>query len=237
MPRLATIFPHPNRIPAWPILPNASPTSSSDSSSYETSFDLDRKVARLKDLEARQAEAAFWADSGRAREQVAEIRTLKGWITPYHQLVNRLDDASGLAELFRSSPMQRSRVELDDELARAASDLQQFELQTMLQGADDQRDALLTIHPGAGGTESQDWAEMLMRMYARWAERKGFAISVLDLMPGEEAGIKSVTIQIKRRVRLWLPQGRKGRAPARTHFAVRQPGAAAHLVRVGVRLS
>ena len=67
----------------------------------------------------------------------------------------------------------------------------------MLQGADDGSGAILTIHPGAGGTESQDWADMLMRMYVRWAERKGFAVSILDLMPGEEAGIKSVSIEIK----------------------------------------
>jgi peptide chain release factor 2 len=70
-------------------------------------------------------------------------------------------------------------------------------MQTMLRGADDARDALITIHPGAGGTESQDWAEMLMRMYVRWAERKGFEVNILDLLPGEEAGIKSATIEVK----------------------------------------
>ena len=166
------------------------------SSSYETFFDLDRKVTRLKDLEARQAEPAFWADSARAREQVAEIRMLKGWISPYQQLVTRLDDAAGLVELLAAEPDAALARELDQELARASQDLERFELQTMLQGPDDGRDALLTIHPGAGGTESQDWAEMLMRMYVRWAERKGFTVSILDLMPGEEAGIKSVTIEI-----------------------------------------
>ena len=167
------------------------------SSNYETFFDLDRKVARLKDLEARQAEPAFWADSVRAREQVAEIRMLKGWISPYHQLVTRLDDAAGLVELLAAEPDDALSAELDQEIARADQELERFELQTMLQGPDDGRDALLTIHPGAGGTESQDWAEMLMRMYVRWAERKGFAVSILDLMAGEEAGIKSVTIEIK----------------------------------------
>ena len=90
---------------------------------------------------------------------------------------------------------------MQDEVAREADALDRaveaFELQAMLQGPDDARDALLTIHPGAGGTESQDWAEMLMRMYVRWAERHGFEVSVLDLLPGEEAGIKSVSIQIK----------------------------------------
>ncbi len=75
--------------------------------------------------------------------------------------------------------------------------MESYELQTMLRGPDDARDALLTIHPGAGGTESQDWAEMLMRMYVRWAERHGCTVTILDLIPGEEAGIKSVSIEIK----------------------------------------
>ncbi len=87
-------------------------------------------------------------------------------------------------------------VELERDLDQATASIGRLELQTMLQGPDDRLDAILTIHPGAGGTESQDWAEMLMRMYVRWAERKGFGIKVLDLMPGEEAGIKSATIEI-----------------------------------------
>ena len=157
---------------------------------------MDRKVARLKDLEARQGESAFWADQKRAREQVEEIRTLKGWITPYQELESRLDDAAGLAELLASESDDGMAAELDAEVARVSEQLERLELQTMLQGPDDGRGALLTIHPGAGGTESQDWAEMLMRMYVRWAERKGFKVSILDLMPGEEAGIKSVSIEI-----------------------------------------
>jgi len=111
--------------------------------------------------------------------------------------VNRLDDAAGLAELLAAEPDDGLAAELETEVARASESLERFELQTMLQGADDGRGAILTIHPGAGGTESQDWADMLMRMYVRWAERKGFAVSILDLMPGEEAGIKSVSIEIK----------------------------------------
>src|SRR5690242_21907273 len=86
---------------------------------------------------------------------------------------------------------------MDQEAGAVSAQLEALGMQNMLQGLDDARDALLTIQPGAGGTESQDWAEMLMRMYVRWAERHGFEVSVLDLPPGEEAGIKSVSIQIK----------------------------------------
>lgn len=126
-----------------------------------------------------------------------EIRTLKGWVTPYLALETRLADAASMVELLDAEPDAALDAELQGEMTEATALVARLELQTMLQGDDDGRDAILTIHPGAGGTESQDWAEMLMRMYARWAERKGFKVSVLDLMEGEEAGIKSATIEIK----------------------------------------
>lgn len=151
----------------------------------------------MLDLEARQADPAFWADSARAREQVQEIKRLKGWITPFDELEQRLEDATGLIELLAEDPDEVMLADLESDIDSAAAAVDHLELQTMLQGPDDARDAILTIHPGAGGTESQDWAEMLMRMYVRWAERKGFEVTILDLMAGEEAGIKSATIEIK----------------------------------------
>jgi peptide chain release factor 2 len=101
-----------------------------------------------------------------------------------------------MAELLEAEPDEALSAELEREALRLESSLEAFELKTMLRGPDDMRDALLTIHPGAGGTESQDWAEMLMRMYVRWAERQGFTVRVLDLIEGEEAGIKSATIEV-----------------------------------------
>jgi peptide chain release factor 2 len=180
----------------WRIWPNRWRTSRSGWSSCGGFFDLDRKRARLHDLEARQGDPAFWADAERAREQVQEIKRLKGWITPFLDLGRRLDDAAGLVELLQAEPDEAMTQELAAEVADATAALDRLELQTMLQGPDDGRDAILTIHPGAGGTESQDWAEMLMRMYVRWAERKGLTVKVLDLMEGEEAGIKSASIEI-----------------------------------------
>ena len=179
-------------------------------SNYETFFDLDRKLARLQDLEGRQADPAFWSDGARAREQVQEIKELKGWINPYLDLVTRLDDAGGLVELLDAEPDAGLAAELESEVVRAGGQLESLELQTMLQGADDVRNAILTIHPGAGGTESQDWAEMLMRMYVRWAERKNFAVVILDRMDGEEAGIKSVTIEISGRYAYGFLKAEKG---------------------------
>ncbi len=128
---------------------------------------------------------------------VREIKQLKGWTVPYDDLTQRIADARGLAELLEVEPDDSMSAELANEVARLEDGVRNFELQAMLQGEDDGRDAILTIHPGAGGTESQDWAEMLMRMYVRWAERHGFQVTILDLQPGEEAGIKSASIEIK----------------------------------------
>jgi peptide chain release factor 2 len=128
---------------------------------------------------------------------VQEIKSLKGWVTPYESLAQRIAGAVEMAQLLETEPDPGLETELRHEAEELSAGVAAFELQAMLQGPDDARDALLTIHPGAGGTESQDWAEMLMRMYVRWAERHGFEVAILDLLPGEEAGIKSVSIQIK----------------------------------------
>ena len=138
----------------------------------------------------------FWSNQERARTIVQEIKQLKSWITPFADLSGRLADAVDMAELLDAEPDAAMAAELEAEVDRLERAATALEVRGMLQGPDDARDAILTIHPGAGGTESQDWAEMLMRMYVRWAERRGYAISVLDLVEGEEAGIKSVTLGI-----------------------------------------
>jgi peptide chain release factor 2 len=128
---------------------------------------------------------------------VQEIKQLKSWILPYDDIRRRLEDAHAMIELLEAEPDEAMSTELVGEADRLGKSVESFELQTMLQGPDDGRDAILTVHPGAGGTESQDWAEMLKRMYVRWAERRGYSVSVLDEQPGEEAGIKSVSLEIK----------------------------------------
>ena len=142
------------------------------------------------------AAPGFWNDSDKARAGVEETRQLKRWTEPYAELRRRTEDALELAQLLREEPDPELESGLVEETDKLFAGLEALELQNMLQGPDDQRAALLTIHPGAGGTESQDWAEMLMRMYTRWAESRGFAARVLDLLSGEEAGIKSVSIEI-----------------------------------------
>jgi peptide chain release factor 2 len=118
-------------------------------------------------------------------------------VLPADGIRNRLADARGMSELLAVEPDDELAAELVAEVETIGRTLESFELKTLLREPDDPGDAILTIHPGAGGTESQDWAEMLSRMYVRWAERRGYEVSILDLQPGEEAGIKSVSIEIK----------------------------------------
>ena len=160
-----------------------------------------------------------WADPDKATRLVHEVKDLKRWVEPYQAVSKRIDDARALHELAASeSDEDRAQLvqevlkgrSLEDEVDGIAAELEALELRHMLRGPDDARDALLTIHPGAGGTESQDWAEMLMRMYVRWAERHGFKVEILDLLEGEEAGIKSAEIQISGQYAYGLLKAEKG---------------------------
>jgi peptide chain release factor 2 len=173
------------------------PSSPADSPSCETFFDVARKEEQLARLEAQQSDPGFWTNQERARGIVQEVKQLKSWVVPYQELRSRVEGGIGLGEMLEAEPDQGMAAELDAEAAAVEERIDAFELQAMLSGPDDARDAILTIHPGAGGTESQDWAEMLLRMYVRWAERHGFEVTILDRLDGEEAGIKSATIEIK----------------------------------------
>jgi peptide chain release factor 2 len=139
----------------------------------------------------------FWNDQERARKVIDQSNSLKEWTRPWESLAAELDELDELVGLLEEESDPEFLAELDHGLARIEEELAVLELKNMLQGPDTHRSALLTIHPGAGGTESQDWAEMLMRMYTRWAEARGFQTEVLDLLPGEEAGIKSVTLEVQ----------------------------------------
>ena len=142
------------------------------------------------------ADPGFWNDQTAAREVIDDANKLKQWVEPWNELNAKAASLSEMVELLEleDDPEMLAEVRRDAEsIGPALADL---ELRNMLQGPDDERAALVTIHPGAGGTESQDWAEMLLRMYQRWAERHGFAIELLDYQEGEEAGIKDATLEI-----------------------------------------
>lgn len=138
----------------------------------------------------------FWNQPDAAREVIAESNTLKGWTDPWLELSGKVNDLQELGELLEVEEDAQMLEEWSNEVDGLSARIATFELRNMLQGPDDPRDALVTIHPGAGGTESQDWAEMLLRMYVRWGERHGFRVELLDRLDGEEAGIKSATLEI-----------------------------------------
>jgi peptide chain release factor 2 len=139
----------------------------------------------------------FWDDQEQALVVVNESKQLKSWVEPWTELDAKAVSLAEMRELLDLEPDADVEAEWQGDVQKLAADVERLEVRAMLQGADDTRDAYLTIHPGAGGTESQDWAAMLMRMYSRWAEQHDYDVSVLDLQPGEEAGIKSVTLEIK----------------------------------------
>ena len=143
------------------------------------------------------ADAGFWDDPNAAREVIAQANDIKVWVEPWQELSKKVNELKELEELIAADADESLEGEWLGEVTRLADDIEKLELRAMLRGADDARDALLTIHPGAGGTESQDWAEMLMRMYSRWGESHGYTVDILDLQPGEEAGIKDVTLEFK----------------------------------------
>jgi peptide chain release factor 2 len=142
-------------------------------------------------------DGAFWDDSEGAREVVQEVKLLKNWVEPFHSLDGRVTSAAELNAMLRESPDPEMLDELDTEINSIEEALDAFELRSLLRGEDDFRDAQLEISAGAGGTEAQDWAQMIMRMYVRWAERKGFEIEILDESEGEEAGIKGAVLEIR----------------------------------------
>ncbi len=159
-------------------------------------FDLPAKEARLGVIDAEMSSASFWEDTRKAQTLVQERAELARTVGTFKDLARRAEDARLLWEMATEAGDESLAPEIQQGLAQLGEDLEAFELKVILSGPQDRKNAILSIHPGAGGTESQDWAQMLMRMYLRWAERAGFKAEVVDLLAGEEAGIKSATIEI-----------------------------------------
>lgn len=142
-------------------------------------------------------EPDFWNKQESAQEVLVDVKKLKIWTEPFEKLSARLANSSEMDALLRDSPDSEIDSELDRDVAALNAEIESFELRSVLTGPDDFRYAQLEISAGAGGTEAQDWAEMLMRMYTRWAERRGFAVDILDESAGEEAGIKGAVLEIR----------------------------------------
>ena len=162
-------------------------------------FDPDQNRARVKNLEQRIADPNFWNNQEEAQNVLKERKRAEDQLAADTKLASLTGDIETYIELAKAESNAQQREELlkdlSKELGTADTYVGELETQTLLSGESDHLNAIMTIKPGAGGTESQDWASILMRMYLRWAERKKFQASVLDETPGEEAGIKNATIQ------------------------------------------
>jgi peptide chain release factor 2 len=159
-------------------------------------FDVAERRATVEELNQERMDPSFWDDPEHAQEVEKQIAREKEWIEAYEDLKERAENIQTLQLLA-----EEEGEDLRDEIAEEAEELEQrlerIELKSLLDDEDDHRDAIMTINPGAGGTESQDWAEMLLRMYMRWAEQEGFDVEMLEHQPGEVAGIKSASINVK----------------------------------------
>ena len=157
----------------------------------------DVALARLAELEAQSSEADFWNDQAVAQEAMREKNRLERQLDMITSLQNEMDDAVGLIELGEIEGDQDVVAEAEEALVQLAAIADKRQLESLLSGEADGNDCFLEIHAGAGGTEAQDWAQMLARMYSRWCESRGFKLQMIEESAGEEAGIKSVTMRIE----------------------------------------
>jgi peptide chain release factor 2 len=158
-------------------------------------FDLDSLEKKIAVLEAKTTEPGFWDDNQAAQSVVKETSRHKRWVESHSKLTGELADLIELAEIVERDSDEVK--ELEESLGDVGKAVQEMEMTARLSGPDDHRSAILTIHPGAGGTESLDWADMLFRMFNRWVERHNFESRLMDHQSGDEAGLKSATVEIK----------------------------------------
>ncbi|WP_177167120.1 peptide chain release factor 2 [Salinibacillus kushneri] len=160
-------------------------------------FDLEEDRKRIAELEQEMTAPGFWDDQETAQKVIGEVNSLKELVQSFEKNEENLANLEVNYELVKEEDDPELRQELEEEVQNVTNDLNEFELYMLLSEPYDKNNAILELHPGAGGTESQDWASMLLRMYTRWAESKDFKVETLDYLPGDEAGVKSVTLLVK----------------------------------------
>lgn len=175
---------------------SASRRSTSDFIRSGGFFDIDARLEKIAQLEAQTARDTFWNDSVAAQKVLKELSEHKSWTESFVRLESALKAEAESIEVAAALEEESYQPQAQQHLAKLESDLRALELKNMLSGEDDKRNAILTIHAGAGGTEAQDWAEMLYRMYMRWAERRSYKVYTDDYQEGEGAGIKTATLEI-----------------------------------------
>ncbi|WP_342985996.1 peptide chain release factor 2 [Clostridium saudiense] len=159
------------------------------------SLDKESLEKRFQELELQMQEKGFWDDVKRAEEVTKESKGIKDRIDRYESLVRRLDDAEVLAELAEDD--EETVNEVISEIRDIEKLIEEYKIELLLSGEYDKNDAILSLHAGVGGSDANDWTLMLLRMYTRWCEKKGYKVETLDLLEGDEAGIKSATLRVK----------------------------------------
>jgi len=158
-------------------------------------LDIDAKIIQVEEEELRTHVPDFWNDQKAAEAQMRKIKDLRFWIEGYSNMEKQVEELALAFDFVKDELI--TEQEVDDLYARVMADIERLELRNMLRREEDKMDVVLKINSGAGGTESQDWAQMLMRMYLRWAEKHGYKTSIAQLLEGDDAGIKSATINIE----------------------------------------
>lgn len=159
-------------------------------------FDISKLEKELKDLESETLKEDFWQDAKNSNKVLAKIKSIKNKVNEYRKIESEIQNLNELTELANMEPDEEIAKDIIKSTKTLEQEIEKLEIATLLSGKYDANNAIVTIHPGAGGTESQDWAEMLYRMYTRWADKNGYKVTELDYLEGEEAGIKSVTFEI-----------------------------------------
>lgn len=158
-------------------------------------LDIENKKVQVEEEQLRTQAPGFWDDAKKAEAQMKKVKSLQGWIEGYNAVKTLTDELELAFDFYKDELV--TEEEVDEAYAKSLQALEELELKNMLRSEADQMDCVLKINSGAGGTESQDWSSMLMRMYMRWAESNGYKLSVANLQEGDEAGIKTVTMNIE----------------------------------------
>jgi peptide chain release factor 2 len=159
-------------------------------------FDIARVKTEIAELENKAAEPGFWDDLGNSQKVLQKTKSLKSLVERYERLLSELEDLRTLNELAIEEQEPGVIPEIGEGLNKLRENCEKLKLETLLSGSYDRNNAIITLHAGAGGTEAQDWVQMLLRMYTRWADKHEYTVKMLDCLDGDEAGIKSVTINI-----------------------------------------
>ncbi len=171
---------------------------------------IDEARTRLVELEEQASAPDLWDDADRARQVTSEMSSVRDDVELIDELDRRLSDVQTLHELARDEDDDSFEAEVAESVTRLARDLDKLELRALFSGEHDERDAICEVHSGAGGTDAQDWAQMLLRMVRRWAETKGFEVEVDEIQEGQEAGITSATFIVKGRYAYGMLEGERG---------------------------